>query len=214
VAIVVAALATGYWELKTPRAIPGGPAVFVDSLPPYADRKVTLKEREGTLGPLLADLAAQAKVELDVLLPGNANTITSETKLNLGGIGTYRFADALAVVRDSIKDNTAALIFEFEDERVVAGIHETVFDPIRAETRSYPIGDLLVGTKSWFSLPTHEQAVIKVEDLIVFSVQAEEWRENGGLLGSISDVGDRLLIRATPGMHRQIQQLLNSLREP
>jgi type II secretory pathway component GspD/PulD (secretin)/tetratricopeptide (TPR) repeat protein len=60
--------------------------------------------------------------------------------------------------------------------------------------------------------PRHDR-VRKITDLIQTTISPESWRENGGDVGSLSELSGTLVVKQTPKNHREIQGLLTKLRE-
>jgi beta-lactamase regulating signal transducer with metallopeptidase domain len=80
------------------------------------------------------------------------------------------------------------------------------------ELRYYDVQDLLAppaGRRA--TTQNYEDALIKmIQDV----VSPDCWKDNGGNVGSIREFQGKLVIEATPRMHRQIEDLLSHLREP
>jgi hypothetical protein len=99
---------------------------------------------------------------------------------------------------------------EYEPAQIVTGPEAAIYSTDRAEVRIYSLADLLQGNSGWFTTRsgTNEQLC----DLIKATISPEGWRDNGGRVGSTRWIGDRLVITATPGMHWQVERLLDALR--
>lgn len=61
--------------------------------------------------------------------------------------------------------------------------------------------------------PTEEELMEKILEIIQTNVDFEGWRDNGGDTGVIQELGGNLIITNTAANHRQIQGVLNQLRE-
>lgn len=60
--------------------------------------------------------------------------------------------------------------------------------------------------------PRHDR-VRKITDLIQTTISPETWRDNGGDVGSLSELSGTLIVKQTPKNHKEIQGLLSKLRE-
>jgi hypothetical protein len=196
---------------------PAGPPVFIEQYPAYARQRVTLQDGAKPLGEVLGNLAAQVKLPLDALWPAATSTEPAlrAAPILLNG-GSYELKDALLLVQHAASALSPKDHFEFEldEDRIVAGPASLVYNNDRAETCVYPLGDFLRSRSPWIDSTTHEGSMARIKDVIRMTIQPDQWRDNGGLLGTIADAGDRLVITATPGMHWQIKQLLDSLLKP
>lgn len=84
------------------------------------------------------------------------------------------------------------------------------------ERRVYDVSDLLLSLPP--QLPPDETAradEIFFESLrqAIQAVEADTWRDNGGLSGEIRQVGNTLVIQQTRPVHRQVAALIDSLRQ-
>jgi type II secretory pathway component GspD/PulD (secretin)/tetratricopeptide (TPR) repeat protein len=61
--------------------------------------------------------------------------------------------------------------------------------------------------------PTREELVEQITQLIQETIAADTWKEAGGQLGSLRELGGQLIVTQTPEVHGQISQLLEKLRE-
>jgi hypothetical protein len=61
-------------------------------------------------------------------------------------------------------------------------------------------------------VPTFEEMVESITRLIEDAVDTDSWKDNGGSAGAIRELAGRLIITQTPSGHRQIVNLLRTLR--
>jgi type II secretory pathway component GspD/PulD (secretin) len=61
--------------------------------------------------------------------------------------------------------------------------------------------------------PSRQERIDKIREIIVSQVDPENWTDNGGETGTIQELNGSLIIRNTPGNHREITGLLSKLRE-
>jgi general secretion pathway protein D len=61
--------------------------------------------------------------------------------------------------------------------------------------------------------PTREELVEQITSLIRETIGVGTWKEDGGQLGSLRELGGQLIVTQTPEVHRQISSLLEKLRE-
>jgi hypothetical protein len=213
--LVPLALVIGLYLYFSGSAEPAGPPVLVELYPPYGRERVVLKQGEQTLAQALDNLSGQITVPIDRLWPGIETIAPEMIHIYLSG-GPYQLSDALIVLQRAANDTLPELnlAFEWNEDRLVIGPSDMLNSGSRTQTQIYFLGDFLRRRSSWVDTTTHYGSVSRLTDVIKATVQPEQWRENGGLVGSISDAGDRLVITATPGMHWQIKQLLDSLLKP
>ncbi|MDB5328229.1 MAG: hypothetical protein JWM57_3798 [Phycisphaerales bacterium] len=60
---------------------------------------------------------------------------------------------------------------------------------------------------------TREELVDQITSLIRETIGVGTWKEDGGQLGSLRELGGQLIVTQTPEIHRQITSLLQKLRE-
>ena len=60
--------------------------------------------------------------------------------------------------------------------------------------------------------PTFEEMVESITRLIEDAVDTDSWKDNGGSTGAMRELAGRLIITQTPSAHRQIVNLLRTLR--
>ncbi len=60
---------------------------------------------------------------------------------------------------------------------------------------------------------TRDQLVKDITDLITQTIAPDTWREAGGTVGSIRELSGQLIVTQTPDAQRQLQRLLDQLRE-
>ena len=79
--------------------------------------------------------------------------------------------------------------------------------------------DIIIATQPASSLPpaTHHLGNLEVVDdiikLVMSTVDPEGWRDNGGAIGSITQIGDILVVTSTPENMREIRTLLDALHK-
>lgn len=61
--------------------------------------------------------------------------------------------------------------------------------------------------------PTRAELVEQITNLIRTTIGVGTWQEDGGQLGTLSELGGQLIVTQTPEVHRQISSLLEKLRE-
>ena len=61
--------------------------------------------------------------------------------------------------------------------------------------------------------PSREELVEQITSLIRETIGVGSWKEDGGQLGSLRELGGQLIVTQTPEIHRQISSLLEKLRE-
>lgn len=61
-------------------------------------------------------------------------------------------------------------------------------------------------------VPTFQETMDNITRLIEDLVDTDSWKDNGGSIGTIRELGGRLVIGQTPAAHRQIAALLDTLR--
>ena len=61
--------------------------------------------------------------------------------------------------------------------------------------------------------PTRAELVEQITSLIRETIGVGTWKEDGGQLGSLSELGGQLIVTQTPEVHRAITSLLEKLRE-
>lgn len=61
--------------------------------------------------------------------------------------------------------------------------------------------------------PSREELVEQITNLIRTTIGVGTWQEDGGQLGTLSELGGQLIVTQTPEVHRQISSLLEKLRE-
>jgi len=177
--------------------------------PAYAQVNVTIRTGEYRMQALLEDLAAQSHVEIVTLwLPPNDETVLKrDTKVSLES-HTCSLEDMLNELAAATK-----LVVDYEDARIVAGNGKLVHSANRCTIVTYPVGDLLMISDPVASGGTREERMNSIGDLIRSEVAPEEWRDNGGIIASIAKLDDKLVITATPAMHRKIVGIFRAIRE-
>ena len=214
--LLIVLLAGGvlYHVARGPRRIAGGPAVLVAKLPAYARQTVTLDGQPRNMPEWLKELSKQARTPIEILDDEDASDFKGKS-IQIEKPGTYTLAEALSIVLNSWSrpDMNNQLTSEYTEDRVTVGTAEAVYNSKRIEIRIYPIGDLLEERSAFITATTHIGRVAQLEQFIATYAHPDTWRESGGTIGTISDLGDRLVIGQTPGTHWEIQQLLDSLRK-
>ena len=108
------------------------------------------------------------------------------------------------------------------------GAGEETVGTLQLQTRIYRVDDLMVALAARTELlaehmntavtderrtataPEMADAIIKfIEDI----VESDTWRDNGGTIGGIREIGGLLIVTHTPAAHQQIRQFLDQLRE-
>jgi hypothetical protein len=152
-------------------------------------RPLELRLRDMTLGQALGRLCAAADPErLTYVEAGDGIVVTTR-----GGLDRY----------------TCVRVYDIRDMLPPAGTP-------RRPRRSY--GNGLFGNQQQqlqasSSLPlSRDEYVYEVIEAITDMIATDEWADNGGVVGSIREVGGRLIIRQTPANQREIGRLLDGLR--
>lgn len=77
----------------------------------------------------------------------------------------------------------------------------------------YDIGDLLRRPVPPTTQPSESEQVDSIIKVIEDLINSDAWKDNGGTVGSIREFNHKLIVQATPKMQREIQVLLDKLRE-
>jgi hypothetical protein len=139
--------------------------------------------------------------------------------------------EALRLILDDVGGGTVRLAFK-AGERVIT--ISTVEDMQRETvTRVYDIRDLIVEIPD-FGPPqtaaalaatatrpashsaatlTHDDRVARVTSLVQETVDPESWRDAGGTVGAIRELGGQLIVTQTPENQEQVARVLETLRE-
>ena len=212
--VALLALAVLYHYARGPRRIPGGPAIIVPKLPPYARQIVTLDGQPRNLPEWCKELATQSKTTVEFLDDPSVDNFQTK-QVPIEKPGTYTLADAFSILTNAwtVQDKEHPLSLDYAEDRITVGTPEALQNSKRVETRIYPIGDLLENQSAFITATTHIGRVTQLKLFIISFCHPDTWSETGGTIGTISDLGDRLIINQTPGAHWEIQQLLDSLRK-
>ena len=207
--LVVSALFAVIAFLLTKRAIPVHPPIAIDSAPPYTRTQVALKGGEYTLQSVFDDLAKQSNVRIRPLWSAPDHGFRPEARISLPS-QACTVAAAMSAVAAQFSTRVQV---DYEADGIVLGLSDQLLVPARASVVVYPIRDLL-SVDAWaFSIPTREARIEELTRLIEHVVQPDAWRENGGIVGTITPINDRFVISATPAMHYQIERLLDGIRQ-
>lgn len=170
-----------------------------DDLPAALARPLDLHVRDMTLEQVLGRLCKAADAgALAYTADGDQIVVTTPA-----GLARY----------------TCVLVYDIRDMLPPPGL------PSR---RSYVSGNGLFGTQqqtqgnslfgsqqqsqaAWVGT-TREDLAEDITQAITDLITPDEWADNGGIIGSIRQVGGRLIIRQTPANHRKIARLLDELR--
>jgi hypothetical protein len=191
------------------KSVPLLPPLEIDRIPAYARVPVTIQGGEHPLKDVLENLAAQSKVRIESLTATIGETFTTDAKVSLAA-RTCSLAEALQAVTAKLP---TPFRIEYDKERIILGTPEEVYSVARAVPVIYPIGDLLVVDGFTGTIPMRERRLNELQSIFKYVVEPDAWRDNGGAAGVILSMDDRLVITATPGMHRQIQLALEALRK-
>jgi hypothetical protein len=178
-------------------------------LPPaYCATKVTLDGKPHPLPDLIASLATQSHLQISTLCLPDSSLLDKPIALNAGICSLY---DALEQVRIALLPQ-ATLRIDFGTESIALGDQDLVYSSRRTSTVIYPVSDLVLADDPLLWAGDSLNRMQQMEDLIRSNAQPDVWREAGGTCGTCTHTDTNLIITASPGMHRQIEQLLQALR--
>lgn len=90
-------------------------------------------------------------------------------------------------------------------------------------TRAFDVRDLLVqipnfpadgpATQPAGTAATRQELVSQLTQLLTDTIESNTWKANGGMIGSIQEIGGQLIITQTPATLDAVAQLLTTLRE-
>jgi hypothetical protein len=151
-------------------------------------RPLELHLRDMTLGQVLGRLCAAADPErLTYVEAGDAIVVTTR-----GGLDRY----------------TCVRVYDIRDMLPPEG---TPGRPRRASNGLFGNQQQQLPMSSNLPL-SRDEYVDEVIQAIMNVIASDEWADNGGGVGSVREVGGRLIIRQTPGNQRAIGRLLEGLR--
>jgi hypothetical protein len=155
--------------------------------------------------------------------------IAEKTRLNI--VGEWEKLTAAGIdrehkLRGRLYDVTARQAIELvladagakESVQVVVRDDVVVLSgPVVTVTRVYPVGRLLdampkreIPSPAPAHIPDVNEPLIRA----VQHVEPESWRDAGGVVGSISFFGRRMVITHTPEVHAKVEKLLKDLEQP
>ena len=178
------------------------------SPPAYGRVQVSLKAGEYPLQALLDEAATQSHIHIHSIW----NTEAKSTNLDPKKLMTIPGQPwTLQEILEHLVATTG-LTVDYEPSQIVVGDDEATHSRARTIQVAYPVGDLLLIDDPLSSGASHIERLESLQSLIISMVEPEQWRDNGGVAGSIRSLDDKLYIVATPAMHLKIEELLAAVR--
>jgi beta-lactamase regulating signal transducer with metallopeptidase domain len=183
------------------------------------DQKVdALDATEAPLGKVIAALATKSHVKIEID-PNweEAGKGLADVVVHPPAMKNVTLAEALNSICAS---GPTAMAYEVAGDTIVVGSGQVG----AIVTRTYDIRDLLVeipNFDSFDSAPstrpadtavTREKRVEELRDLIKNTVASDTWKDNGGLIGSIQELGGQFVVTQTKVNHAYIFGLLEKIR--
>lgn len=135
----------------------------------------------------------------------------------LGLALTYEFKStplpkALDVIVEELSSDGPTVAWRITDENTIEIGVKSELDRRDITLVSYDIRGIITSICDSFERP-YENAVADVTDLLYHMVDPVAWRENGGDLANLQVVGGRMFVQAPKRMHKQIEWILQQLRD-
>lgn len=187
-------------------------AAGIDRNAPVSTRLRNVKFSK-VLRTILDSLGGGATIKLGYTVDEGVITISTEEDLARNvDTRTYDIRDLLLAIPDFDDAPTFDLSQATQQTQNQGGGNTTGGRANNSSSGSLFSGGQ-TGNESEKNTPTRDELVEQITSLIRETIGVGTWKEDGGQLGSLRELGGQLIVTQTPEIHRQITALLEKLRE-
>lgn len=166
------------------------------------DTPVTLHARQVELHQAIRMLASDAPYALNqVTFVTNGNLVVLTT---IDDVSVFRAETRIYDIRSLYRRMTG-------EEFAMPGFTTAPVFGTYDSTTTLPTGGGLFGEPEPVDSPTREEQIEQITSVIRESIDPGSWKEDGGSVGSLYEVGGLLIVRCSPYAHWQLRRLLNGM---